>query len=218
MEPPIALSSFMKIGGIFYISLLFILNMAISSSQISLWPLPASVTLTSSDSTPLYLLPSFNFVQIQSSVSPLLERAIGRYKNLINVQGSPSKDGLSLCQVNVANVNATANEQLTVSTASDTSYSLKISAPAFSCLISANTIWGALYGLETFSQTLIRQAPVDAGLQDYQYVYCNISGVSGQLSISDFSRFSHRGALIDSSRHYLSIETIKRFVGMNPSL
>jgi hexosaminidase len=36
------------------------------------------------------------------------------------------------------------------------------------------------------------------------------------LIISDYSRYSHRGMLIDTSRHYLSVNQIKRMIDTLP--
>ena len=62
-------------------------------------------------------------------------------------------------------------------------------------------VYGAYHALETLSQLMqfnfdtetyyIRQAP---------------------WSISDFPRFAHRGLLIDSSRHFEPVETIKKVI------
>lgn len=61
--------------------------------------------------------------------------------------------------------------------------------------IKAETVWGALRGIETFSQLIwsndgynVEEGPL--------HFYINVT------SINDFPRFSHRGLMIDSARHY----------------
>nr|AFK11359.1 Beta-hexosaminidase beta chain [Callorhinchus milii] len=60
--------------------------------------------------------------------------------------------------------------------------------------LKAETVWGALRGLETFSQLVYED--------DYDTHLIN------KTDIIDFPRFTHRGILIDSSRHYLPVEVI----------
>ncbi|XP_065215938.1 beta-hexosaminidase subunit beta-like isoform X2 [Planococcus citri] len=58
----------------------------------------------------------------------------------------------------------------------------------------AQSVWGVLRGLETFSQIVV---PING----------NRFAVR-TTSIVDFPRFPHRGLLIDTSRHYLPVKTI----------
>nr|XP_037285327.1 beta-hexosaminidase subunit alpha-like isoform X2 [Rhipicephalus microplus] len=75
----------------------------------------------------------------------------------------------------------------------DESYVLSISSSEES-FISARTVWGALRGLETFSQLV--------------YSPDGESWVVNETVIYDEPRFPHRGLLIDSSRHFLPMESI----------
>ncbi|KYO25278.1 beta-hexosaminidase subunit alpha isoform X1 [Alligator mississippiensis] len=75
---------------------------------------------------------------------------------------------------------------------SEESYKLSISEDSF--LLTADSVWGALRGLETFSQLVGRA-------EDGTY-YVN------KTDIVDFPRFRYRGLLLDTSRHYLPVGTI----------
>lgn len=62
-------------------------------------------------------------------------------------------------------------------------------------MLTANTVFGALKGLETFSQ-LVECSSTQYFIRD------------GPIQISDAPRFPWRGLLIDTSRHYLPVQTI----------
>lgn len=75
---------------------------------------------------------------------------------------------------------------------SDESYTLTVQAPVAS--LRAKRVWGALRGLETFSQLV------------YQDSYGTFT--INEANIIDSPRFLHRGILIDTARHYLPVKTI----------
>lgn len=89
-------------------------------------------------------------------------------------------------------------EHLTLST--NESYSLKISTTGqdTSIVISAPTFFGARHGLETLSQLI-----------DYDNEKNCLQMVSG-ASIEDYPAFSYRGILLDTSRNFYPIKTLKR--------
>ncbi|XP_040018076.2 beta-hexosaminidase subunit alpha isoform X2 [Gasterosteus aculeatus] len=71
-------------------------------------------------------------------------------------------------------------------------YNLSVSARQAS--LNAETVWGALRGLETFSQLVYQD--------DFGSYFVN------KTEIVDFPRFQFRGILLDTSRHYLPVKTI----------
>ncbi|KAM9181813.1 beta-hexosaminidase subunit alpha [Mergus octosetaceus] len=75
---------------------------------------------------------------------------------------------------------------------SSESYKLHISRD--SLLLYADAVWGALRGLETFSQLV--------GRDENGTYYVN------ETEIVDSPRFPHRGLLLDTSRHYLPLKAI----------
>jgi hexosaminidase len=84
----------------------------------------------------------------------------------------------------------------------DETYLLKLSAQ--SCAIEASTVWGALRAMETFAQLLVRDAQ-HMPFCEYESVYVN-----------DAPRFTHRGVMIDTARHYLPLATIRSMVDILP--
>ncbi|CAH3142158.1 unnamed protein product, partial [Porites evermanni] len=76
------------------------------------------------------------------------------------------------------------------------SHTLVIVGPTSS--LNAKTVWGALRGLETFSQAVY---------EDETGFY-----LANGSSISDYPRFRHRGFMIDTSRHFLEPSVIFKFI------
>jgi len=83
----------------------------------------------------------------------------------------------------------------------DESYTLDIPADGSSATLSANTVYGAYHGLETFSQLVV----FSFNMHSYQ-----VSGAP--VHVVDTPRFTHRGLLIDTSRHFEPIQTIEKVI------
>ncbi|XP_077539498.1 beta-hexosaminidase subunit beta-like [Haemaphysalis longicornis] len=78
----------------------------------------------------------------------------------------------------------------------DESYVLTIPSTT-DALLKSETVWGALRGLETFSQ-MVQAHP----LLEYAVINCG--------KIQDNPRFSYRSVLIDTARHFLPVPVIKQ--------
>ncbi|XP_038721444.1 beta-hexosaminidase 3-like [Tripterygium wilfordii] len=85
----------------------------------------------------------------------------------------------------------------------DESYKLSIPAPGGEpyAQLEAQTVYGALHGLQTFSQ-----------ICQFDFVTRVIEIRKVPWSIMDQPRFSYRGLLIDTGRHYLHLVTIKKII------
>lgn len=79
----------------------------------------------------------------------------------------------------------------------DESYTLNVTSPI--AVLVAPTVYGALRGLETFSQLL--ECQENEG--QWSYTIGNTP-----ITLSDKPRFPWRGLLIDTSRHFLPLDTI----------
>jgi len=167
------------------------------------WPMPQSFN-QGPDSASVQLSPAAFTIQCSGAVCPdPLAAAFKRYFPLIfigtkNGKGAKraSSVGASLTGINVV-VAANATLKLGV----DESYNLTVPVSG-TVVISAANQWGALHGLESFSQ-LVAWAPRGS----VEYSVPNVP-----ISITDYPRFQWRGALIDSSRHYLSVSTVLRTI------
>ncbi|KAM3600626.1 uncharacterized protein V6R79_026198 [Siganus canaliculatus] len=167
----------------------------------SLWPLPQKVQISQvsfklSSST-------FSFVDAkESSAGPscsLLQDAYRRYYEYIfgsvKRQGFSKRKGtggseLTELQVWIASPESDCNTSPSVT--SDESYELTVDLPF--AVLKAPKVWGALHGLETFSQLVYED--------EFGTKSINSS------TVSDFPRFAHRGIMLDSSRHFLPVKVI----------
>nr|XP_012639105.1 beta-hexosaminidase subunit beta [Microcebus murinus] len=165
----------------------------------ALWPLPLTVTLTPNQ---MRLSPENFYIQHgrDSTAGPscsLLEEAFRRYYEYIfGVYTRPKgpsrfQGGAELQQLLVTIVLDSECDAFP-NVSSDESYTLVVKEPV--ALLKANRVWGALRGLETFSQLI------------YQDSYGTFT--INESNIIDSPRFPHRGILIDTSRHYLPLKTI----------
>ncbi|XP_058473050.1 beta-hexosaminidase subunit beta isoform X2 [Solea solea] len=183
--------------------LLLTLTLGLSSGQqsSSLWPLPQKVQ--SSEVSFKIIGSSFSIVDArESSAGPscnVLQNAYRRYYEYMfggnkrrwhnkNRQTGPSE--LSQLQVWITSPDSECDGYPSIT--ADESYELSVDQ-SFAVLKAPN-VWGALHGLETFSQLVYED--------DYGAKSIN------STKISDFPRFAHRGILLDSSRHFLPIKVI----------
>ncbi|XP_012774236.1 beta-hexosaminidase subunit beta isoform X1 [Maylandia zebra] len=168
----------------------------------SLWPLPQKVQI--SEVSFKLTSSSFRIVDAKaSSAGPscsLLQSAYRRYYEYMfgsakkqwwsknNRRSDPSD--LSELQVWITSPDSECDGYPSVT--SDESYELTVNQPV--AVLKAPKVWGALHGLETFSQLVFED----------EYGAKSINATI----INDFPRFQHRGILLDSSRHFLPIKVI----------
>lgn len=173
-------------------SVLFIAATA-AAKQPPLWPLPQNY---SCGARPLMLIPSIGFFQVDGS-RDVLAAAAERYTQLAfpHGWGAPGV-GLPALDVKVDAVGVRYP-----ALGDDESYKLRITATA--ATLKAKTIWGALRGLETFSQLVT----YDFDTGSYAVLPC---------TIRDAPRYPHRGLMVDTGRHFLPVATLLHIVDALP--
>ncbi|XP_062105114.1 beta-hexosaminidase 3 [Humulus lupulus] len=175
-----------------------------TQKQLNLWPMPKHVNYSTST---LFIPSHFHLITQYADVSSILKDAFASLLTLINLprataNNSKSKSPLLLLQgLNV--VVSSTNEQLQYGV--DESYHLSIPQPDPSkplyAYLQANTVYGALHGLQTFSQ-----------LCRFNSKTKTVELNRAPWTIIDEPRFSYRGLLIDTSRHYLPLPVIKSVI------
>jgi len=97
-------------------------------------------------------------------------------------------------------------------------YSLTVGYKNNGGLLFANTVWGILRGLESFSQLVYQDDHEND--EENQSDFLNSIRFSSsdqkrlfkvnETAIHDFPRYSYRGVMIDTSRHYIPVNVIKQ--------
>ncbi|KAL0215050.1 hypothetical protein P9112_007234 [Eukaryota sp. TZLM1-RC] len=177
-----------------YLSLLLLVALAVADSS-RLWPTPKHSSFGDR-----YIRLSTDFTFVSNVNIPILGSAFERYTKHIrsfsldaeSLQGSPTS---TVQRINVNVRDSSADLSYGV----DESYEIIVSFSSIE--INAKTAYGAMSALETFSQL------VELNPQQGSHVIRAIP-----LTISDSPRWPWRGLLIDTARHYLPINTIKRVI------
>ncbi|XP_054817626.1 beta-hexosaminidase 1 isoform X1 [Prosopis cineraria] len=203
----------------------FIISLALCSSQ----ALAARVKRTPRPKEPLtYIWPlptQFSFGDDTLSVDPglsltvdgngggsdIVRAAFDRYRGIIFKRIDrfsflrKLKEKISVYDVSTLRITVhSASEELQLGV--DESYTLLVpksngQAVAGEVKIEANTVYGALRGLETFSQ-----------LCSFDYSTKAVQIYKAPWSIQDKPRFAYRGLMLDTSRHYLPVDVIKQII------
>lgn len=174
--------------------------------QIHVWPKPVHVSWpvpAPPRPAAAFLSPSFRILP-PSPRHRHLHRAAARYARLVLTERhrplvprspgpSPSHPLLRALAVSVADLSAPLHHGV------DESYTLSIPPPGAGTVASlaAQTPWGAMRGLETFSQMVWGDHPA----------------VPVGINISDSPLFPHRGLLLDTSRNFYPVPDILRTLG-----
>ena len=168
----------------------------------NVWPHPQQLALLND----YYVINpnQFNFVTKTKGKCELLDKAINRYKSntflrdcsrLNGIQPKISNEKYQINGVNqLMNLTITINQKCEQHPYINMNEMYRLSVENNQANIFTESIWGALWGLETFSQ-LVNQIGV------------NLFAINKTLII-DYPRFTHRGVMLDSSRHYIPLKVI----------
>lgn len=160
----------------------------------SVWPMPKKI-LTFKESLSV-AIDAFTFETTPDSKScSIMVSAFERYEKLVRSTAKSYKlkfRPLEDTSLSTLYVNLTSECENMPSIDMDESYNLTIAAEKRQ--LQANSIWGILRGLETFSQLV--------------WVHPSGEVVINETRIEDAPRFAHRGLLIDTARHYLPVNVL----------
>ncbi|XP_031254283.1 beta-hexosaminidase 1 [Pistacia vera] len=172
-----------------------------------LWPLPAQFT---SGNDTVSVDPALSLsVSGNGGHSTIVREAFDRYRKIIFKHSFNGfsvfrgiRSGFDIGKLNVVVHSESEELQLGV----DESYSLLVAkndgrSIIGEATIEANTVYGALRGLETFSQ-----------LCSFDYGTKSVQIYKAPWYIKDKPRFAFRGLLLDTSRHYFPVNTIKQII------
>ncbi|KAL6290868.1 hypothetical protein ACE6H2_008378 [Prunus campanulata] len=181
----------------------------VNDSLTYLWPLPSEFTFGNKT---LSVHPQLSLVVGgNGGNSSILRLGFDRYKAIIfkNSHGVSSFDRIrgmrlsyGVTKLKVVVHSDSEDLQLGV----DESYTLLVlkkdgQSIVGEATIEANTVYGALRALETFSQ-----------LCTFDYGSKSVQVNRAPWSIRDSPRFAYRGLLLDTSRHYLPVDVIKQVI------
>ncbi|KAF9097778.1 hypothetical protein BGX29_007933 [Mortierella sp. GBA35] len=139
---------------------------------------------------------------------PIISKAIKRYQDLMfkkedypmipynwsTTDNKPSRSSFNTVVIDIK----TTDDHLDMDT--DESYTLTVPVSG-KAVLQAETVYGALHGLETLSQ-LVQYYP-----ERRSYYIPNVP-----WKISDFPKYKHRGILLDTSRHYYTVQEIEKII------
>jgi len=153
--------------------------------QLDVWPLPKSYT--SGDQT-LDISPHlFQDVVVESKI---LQRALSRYDELIFSKGKEANGPTSEFNLGIEDWTETLSQE------TDENYTLQISSSGIS--LKSHGIFGAMRGLETLSQMIVYN------FDDEKFRIKNCPWL-----VVDEPTFVHRGFMMDTARHFQSIQILK---------
>ncbi|OMJ14909.1 Beta-hexosaminidase 2 [Smittium culicis] len=171
----------------------------IARETFALWPVPQSSNYGTNHIT----FSSDKLSIISGSNNDILSRAISRYTDLIKNESFVPPLDFNIPEISASSVEASL--QISVSSSSvalnadtDEGYTLTVNSDG-SAKLNSTTVYGAIRGLETFSQLVIS----NSGRKIIK---------NTPITIQDAPQFKYRGLLLDTARHFFSVKSIKKIL------
>jgi len=174
----------------------FAQNASAKTKSLALMPYPQSVV----EHKAQYTLTK----NIQLNIQGMSEKRQSFFQQRINKQlqmfghkvlGKPAIESVARSKINIIINNGNSNNYTFPAFKNDESYQLTVSSQGIE--INAKSDFGAIQGIATLFQLISSHTSIE------------LTEIP-QLTIKDFPRFPWRGLMLDSVRHFLSVETIKR--------
>ena len=169
------------------------------------WPLPRTMG-THGERTGVVDAATFQFKSTGKN-SSILTHAFERYAKLLATDGhihqaklpAAEAESVAVAKAEAATTDVLAglnvvvhSDNLSLDINTSEAYNLTVAFPWAS--LAADSVYGALRGLETFAQLVTSDGEIAAH------------------SVVDFPRFPHRGIMLDTSRHFLPVSFIVSFL------
>lgn len=146
----------------------------------------------------------------REAVDPVVNEILGRYQALLRNKVSANDRfrggyaaSLPVLSTVVVEIRHTSNAELGIET--DESYSLSCTlvpgGGGAAAVVTANNVYGARHGLESFAQFVDTPSGVISG----------VNKTTG-IQVEDAPRYAYRGVMIDTGRHFLSLATIRHII------
>eukprot|EP00937_MAST-01D_sp_MAST-1D-sp2_P007958 g7958.t1 len=142
-----------------------------------------------------------------AQIKTMLDNAIARFGAMSKLSGAstapyPNAVAAGLPSITVTGSGVAAGQALEMGLNTSESYSLSVTTGAIA--ISAPTVYGAMHALTSLLQ-LTEARPLAAG--GVQVLVPN-----APWTIDDAPRYPHRGVLVDTSRQWISVDTLKKVI------
>ena len=182
-----------------------------NNQPLALMPYPQSVTQQAGH----YLLTQKIHVNIQGMSEKrqafLSQRLSKQLQNFgYQVITTPIVEGAAVSTINLSINQEKISPYALPKLKHDESYQLKINAQGIEII--ADNDFGAMQGIATLLQLIPSNTSVDTATAETRKAETKKAKITKipLLTINDFPRFPWRGLMLDSVRHFLSINTIKR--------